>query len=347
MKYFLAIILLVLGYIFFSSYSKSDFLTAGKTVSNNDNQSSAASSPNEGQPISDLNEPSAEENVVTSALEAKLNHEKKLDASMQSEILNENVQTIIVELKAKGIELPADLLARMRKNDLTEEDLGLLMEYVSSVLPEGEVEFRKQTLGFDMGFDELSQLYTERSKTTGLNYDQEMLGNSQIYKDISVDELDALLAKGNILPAGIINHISKYQRADLLKNLHDKGYLNNVNYVNPYTHRNALEEFVNQYTSSAGGAVDGAKSVNYIDQLLAVGAAPSTNDNTRDALDFALQNMSTTNTDKVIDVVQKLLNAGLKIEASHVELLKQFQGSHPAEYDQYVLPVVRDYSKVL
>lgn len=354
MKYLIVVFLLILGYVFYlyRGDEKVDYVTTAKIELDEAKQSSLISSVVENQLISSLDNRSLDDNLITSSLDVKLKNEKKLDALKASEKLNENIQTIVLELKAKGIDLPSDLLERMNDNILTDADFKLLMERVSRALPEGEVEFRKSTLGFGMGFDELNRLYSERSKITGLNYDQEMIGNPQIYKDISIDEIDALLSKGSVLPAGVINHISKYQRTDLLNHLHENGYLSDLNYVSPHTHRNAVEEFVDQYTSAAPNAsdstaIDAAKSLEYLDHLLGAGVALSPNDNTRDALDFAIQNMSATNAGKVAVLVQKLLDAGLKVDASHIELLKQFQNSHPIEYDQYVRPVVGGYSKLL
>lgn len=338
---------LILGCIFFVGAQRTvDSLAAEKSVTVRHSGYVTASSSNSGAKSSD------KENVsgsltVGSDLASKLEQEKLLDTQMASVRIHESINEIVQVLKVKGIELPAHLLERMRANSLSDEALAELLRYVSSALPEGEVDFRKQTLGFGMGYAELSKLYADRSFVTGLNYDQELIGNPQIYKDISVDELDSLMARGTILPAGVVDHITKYQRADLLHHLREKGYLSDLNYISPYTHRNAVEEFSEQYASGQLNAANAGQSLEYLDQLLAVGVILNPNDNTRDALDYAFQNLSATNAGRISLLTKKLIDAGFKIEDSHIELIKHFKATHPGEYEQYMQSIVSTFSKTL
>ena len=277
------------------------------------------------------------------SFENKLARERELDSKLAAENLSETIKQIIIEMKSKGVELPEHLLKKLESNELSPSDFAEIKNYVDKALPPGEAEFRKKMLGYGMSYAELKTAYTERSLITGINYDQEMINNASIYKEITYNELKTFLNKGNRLPSNIVTALAGAQRIDLLESLYGDGYVTELDYVNPYTHRNALEDFVDGYINSPKD-MSANQAIKAIDMILHLGVNPVPQDGTRDALDYALGNISDSNAESIALISKKLIESGVGFQNSHIYLLQKFKIDFPKIYDQYFQSYFDQYS---
>jgi hypothetical protein len=219
----------------------------------------------------------------------------------------------------------------MLANTLAKDDWDILSALMERAL--SQEENFKASLGEHITFESLKNAFHTRTKTTGYYYGNDLLEEPVSYRNTTFEDIKGILDTGAQLPENLMEHIVNEGNFELAVTLQKNGYNFNVNYVNGYTTQNSLELLISNITEHPYLYANYDEKAS-IDTLLALGVSTINTDGTRDALDYALQNMTPDNYSKKISIAEKLIQSGFRVEESHLYFLREFNKNYPDSFEK-------------
>lgn len=266
--------------------------------------------------------------VSSGSRAAKLAKELELSQDVLKHSVVLTPKLIYDQLKRRGANISKNLADKMISGLMTPDDWSEAYSLMESVL--SEEESFKAGLAQYSNFEDFKRLCDERSKITGLYYGNVLLEQSNIYANATIDDLKQVLNDGAQFPKNVMAFFVQSKNISLALALREAGYVFNVNYIDEETNRNSLEAYIASYAQ-----FDDGNALDAIDKLLAIGVPIKSANGTRDALDYTLENITPDNVVSRMAVARKLLDSGMPLEQSHIELLNEFKSKYPDLYGKY------------
>lgn len=271
---------------------------------------------------------------ISLSYDNKVAKEKKLniEASRNINVFSEESRYLM--LVSKKLDLPSELLQRVRAGSTTYEDEKLIQLLISSTLTEEE--------NFDLEIKQLESFKALKAATdkrgilTGLFYGNAILNEGITYRDAAVEDIEEIIKSGAELPGNVLQKIIAMDNIDLAVDLHKKGFSLNVGHVDELTSITPIEMIADLYVIHP---YDSPKAVaDKINKLIGIGVPIKINDGTRDPLDFVLAGALTKNGEGAENLIQlaiELNKMGLQLDVSHREILEKLKIMQPMLFEKY------------
>ena len=244
-----------------------------------------------------------------------------------------------IERKLRQMEINATTNTGLTESELSEFDAALfdayfdaeksgniqaeMYEQLVNELGRDEADFRFAVMNEAGNWEEIKRLISQREAANGSShsYDQMLLALGINSGEISAAEVEMIMSRGTALPDEAVFNLASRGNVETIKGLADRGLLSNPNYEHPTLSMNAVGAFI-EHASNFPQDFDGARAKEALAMLIDIGIETQPAHQSLDPLDLALSYTRNRNVDVKYAMVEVLLENGVRVETSHLQLLQ-------------------------
>ena len=184
----------------------------------------------------------------------------------------------------------------------------------------GEADFLTKLLGVS-DWETAKELINERSRVSGKQYNELKLKIGLASGQITTDELLDIAYSGTALPDNTIHKLARTGQFESIRALTSRGFISNVNLVNPLTGQNALGYAVTQIGINADN-YSPAQASAAVTSLIAMGVEPMPVSGSTDHLSSILSRVRANNVDVKLAMADALLRSGVPLQRRHINMMR-------------------------
>lgn len=229
----------------------------------------------------------------------------------------------------------ADMAIRMKNNNMTDYDWGMIEVFAAALLPANE-NFKIELTQYK-NFEEIKRAFKRREQETGYFDGAGLLGEPNAYVGASFDEIKEIVDSGVRLPDDALVNMVYADNINLAEELIASGYSIRTDYLNKSKAMSAVEVLAEQYAINPYGK-SAAQQFEKTRKLLALGVPMNINDGTRGVLDIVLEgayNYDGDIAEGLMQFAKDLNSSGAQLDDSGYEVLNKIKAKSPVLYDRY------------